>query len=259
MQCHLSAISTVVAVHVLRGTEFSASITCVCALWITRKHVPTYTWLLFTVGDNRQSLWCSRANQRAQSNGLDIGLLLKWILTLTPISCPRRVDADWKTILILYHLILPPCSCGWVYIGDTKGVPEIRLKEPKAATRRGELEKSTIDQHAWNQTGRLGWSCGVGRGGKQHYTIHKRNSLHPLIDTERLINRDEGITISDCWTAFSKLAMTSASVASSSRNQWWSMLLIKCRSQAGRSLEWSKVEAHDKGTGAAQLNFVSVN
>lgn len=152
-----------------------------------------------------------------------------------------------------------PCSCGWVYIGDTKGVPEIRLKEPKAATRRGELEKSTIDQHAWNQTGRLGWSCGVGRGGKQHYTIHKRNSLHPLIDTERLINRDEGITISDCWTAFLKLAMTSASVASSSRNQWWSMLLIKCRSQAGRSLEWSKVEAHDKGTGAAQLNFVSVN
>ena len=50
-----------------------------------------------------------------------------------------------------------PCSCGCVYIGETKTALETRMKEHKVATRRGELEKSAIAEHAWNHHHQVEW------------------------------------------------------------------------------------------------------
>ena len=48
------------------------------------------------------------------------------------------------------------CSrCGLNYIGATKRTLEIRLNEHKAATRRGEVEKSAKAEHAWTERHRL--------------------------------------------------------------------------------------------------------
>ena len=41
-----------------------------------------------------------------------------------------------------------PCSCGQRYIGETRRTLGSRLKEHQAATRRGEIEKSAIAEHA---------------------------------------------------------------------------------------------------------------
>lgn len=37
-----------------------------------------------------------------------------------------------------------PCSCGWVYIGETKRALETRVKEHKPDTRRGELKNQQL-------------------------------------------------------------------------------------------------------------------
>ena len=42
-----------------------------------------------------------------------------------------------------------PCSCGKVYIGETKRTLETRMKEHRAAARLGQLEKSAVAEHAW--------------------------------------------------------------------------------------------------------------
>ena len=50
-----------------------------------------------------------------------------------------------------------PCSCGRVYIGETKQALKTRIKEHKAATRRGEMEKSAIAEYAWNHHHQMAW------------------------------------------------------------------------------------------------------
>ena len=42
-----------------------------------------------------------------------------------------------------------PCSCGQVYIGETKRMLETRIKEHQAAARLGQFEKSAVAEHAW--------------------------------------------------------------------------------------------------------------
>ena len=50
-----------------------------------------------------------------------------------------------------------PCSCGKVYLGETRRRLETRLKEHKDACRRGELEKSAIAEHAWTHDHAIKW------------------------------------------------------------------------------------------------------
>ena len=42
-----------------------------------------------------------------------------------------------------------PCSCGQVYIGETRQRLETRLKEHLDACVRGMMEKSAVAEHAW--------------------------------------------------------------------------------------------------------------
>ena len=50
-----------------------------------------------------------------------------------------------------------PCSCGKEYIGETKRALGTHLKEHQTATRRVEVERSAIAEHAWEEQHRPAW------------------------------------------------------------------------------------------------------
>jgi len=93
-----------------------------------------------------------------------------------------------------------PCSCGRVYIGETKRALETRIKEHKAATRRGETTKSAIAEHAWKEHHVILWDeTKVLDQAKNNTTLLIKEALYIRLSDTQLINRDEGVTISDCW------------------------------------------------------------
>ena len=63
-------------------------------------------------------------------------------------------DPTLKTPGVVYEI---PCSSGQKYIGKTKRALETRIKEHQAATRRGEIEKSAMAEHAWSQHHQPPW------------------------------------------------------------------------------------------------------
>ena len=50
-----------------------------------------------------------------------------------------------------------PCSCGQVYIGETKPRLETRLKEHRDACKRGMMEKSAAVEHVWENHHPIDW------------------------------------------------------------------------------------------------------
>ena len=111
-----------------------------------------------------------------------------------------------------------PCSCGRVYIRETKRALETRMKEHKAATRRGEMEKSAIAEHAWNYHHQMAWDeIKVLDEAANNTTLLIKEALHiRLTDKETLLNRDEGVAISDCWSPILSHAHSISSAASGS-------------------------------------------
>ena len=72
-----------------------------------------------------------------------------------------------------------PCSCGNVYIGETKRAFETHIKEHRAATRQGETEKSAIAEHAWGQQHPLLWEeTSVLDQAKNNTTLLIKEALH---------------------------------------------------------------------------------
>ena len=93
-----------------------------------------------------------------------------------------------------------PCSYGHVYIGETKRALETCIKEDKAATRRGETEKSAIAEHAWGQQHPILWKETIVLDqAKNNTTLLIKESLHIHLTNFQLINRDEGVIIPECW------------------------------------------------------------
>ena len=95
------------------------------------------------------------------------------------------------------------------------------MKEHKAATRRGELEKSAIAEHAWNYHHQMSWDdIEVLDEAATNTTLLIKEALHiRLTDKETLLNRDEGVAISDCWAAILSHTHSITSAASSSTHQ----------------------------------------
>ena len=114
-----------------------------------------------------------------------------------------------------------PCSYGRVDIGETKRALQTRMKEHKAATRRGELEKSAIAEHVWIHHHQVEWDEIKVLDEAANTTILLiKEALHiRLTDTETLINRDEGVAISDCWIAILSYTHPMTSVVSSSTHK----------------------------------------
>ena len=76
----------------------------------------------------------------------DIRTVFTTTSTLSPqFTRVKDVDPLLSRAGVVYKI---PCSCGKKYIGETKRALGTRLKEHQAATRRGEVEKSAIAEHA---------------------------------------------------------------------------------------------------------------
>ena len=77
---------------------------------------------------------------------------------------------------------------------------ETRIEEHKAATRRGETEKSVIAEHAWGQQHPILWEeTSVLDQAKNNTTLLITEALHIRLTNLELINRDEGVAIPKCW------------------------------------------------------------
>ena len=94
-----------------------------------------------------------------------------------------------------------PCSCGKEYIGETKRMLETRLKEHKAATRRGETEKSAVAEHAWKEDHPPLWDeVEILAHANRVDTLRIKEAFCLTVaDEEKSLNRDKGLATSDCW------------------------------------------------------------
>ena len=104
-----------------------------------------------------------------------------------------------------------PCSCSHVYIGETKRALETHIKEHRAATRRGETEKSAIAEHAWGQQYPILWEKTSLLDQSMNTTLLIKEALHIHLTNLELINRDKGVAILECW----QLVLDHAAMASS--------------------------------------------
>ena len=75
------------------------------------------------------------------------GLTLRSLLTKVKDPLPAEKQAN-----VVYEV---PCTCGKVYIGETKRCLEIRLKEHKEAC---QTDKSAIAEHAWTEDHPINWN-----------------------------------------------------------------------------------------------------
>ena len=59
-----------------------------------------------------------------------------------------------KRSKVVYRI---PCSCGKVYIGETRRRLEMRLREQQEACRNATLEKSAVAENAWKDRHAIKW------------------------------------------------------------------------------------------------------
>ena len=109
-----------------------------------------------------------------------------------------------------------PCTCGKVYIGETKRRLETRLKEHKDACTRYLTDKSAIAEHAWANDHPINWA--------ETKILQRANRTMELVMKEALsirttpedarFNRDNGYELPDCWIATYKKLKGGASLSS---------------------------------------------
>ena len=62
------------------------------------------------------------------------------------------------------------------------------------------MEKSAIAEHAWGQQHPIHWEeTSVSNQAKNNTTLLIKEALHIRLTDLELINRDEGVTIQECW------------------------------------------------------------
>ena len=113
-----------------------------------------------------------------------------------------------------------PCTCGKVYIGETKRRLETRLKEHKDACTRYLTDKSAIAEHAWANDHPINWAETkiLQRAKPHHGTRHEGSTKHTHDAREDArFNRDNGYELPDCWIATYKKLKGGASLSSAHR------------------------------------------
>ena len=109
-----------------------------------------------------------------------------------------------------------PCTCGKVYIGETKRRLGTRIKEHKDACVKYHTEKSAIAEHAWTNDHPINWA--------ETNILQRANRAMELVLKESLsirttpedahFNRDRGYELPDCWIATYKKLKGGASLSS---------------------------------------------
>ena len=107
------------------------------------RHMKVWSFASFT--EHALSLKARMLKQKKNTSDPDnllIGIHPSWAVD----SSQRSISTGEE----VQRRIPSLCSCGHVYIGETKKALETRIKEHKAATRRGKIEKSPIAEASQN-------------------------------------------------------------------------------------------------------------
>ena len=114
---------------------------------------------------------------------------------LTKVKDPLPTTKQWN---VVYEV---PCTCGKVYIGETKRRLETRLKEHKDACTRYLTDKSAIAEHACANDHPINWA--------ETKILQLANRTMELVMKEALsirttlvdarFNKGNGYELPDCW------------------------------------------------------------
>ena len=121
------------------------------------------------------------------------GRTLRSMLTKVKDTLPLGKQSN-----VVYRI---PCSCGQVYIGETKRRLETRLKGHRDACERGMMEKSAVAEHAWEYHHPIHWeeTTVLDHGRGQELLV--KEALHiQMTPVEERFNRDGGLEVPGCWT-----------------------------------------------------------
>ena len=156
--------------------------TCV-PLQLTSPSSPSRRHLGVPSASSPVSVWSLRCR---------LGWTLRSMLTKVKDTLPLGKQSN-----VVYRI---PCSCGQVYIGETKRRLETRLKEHRDACERGMMEKSAVAEHTWEHHHPIHWEettvLDHGRGQLLKEALHIQ-----MTPVEERFNRDGGLEIPGCWTA----------------------------------------------------------
>ena len=122
------------------------------------------------------------------------GRTLRSLLTKVKDTLPLGKQSN-----VVYHI---PCSCGQVYIGETKQRLETRLKERRDACERGMMEKSAVAEHVWENHHPIDWkeTTVLDHGRRQELLV--KEALHiQMTPSDEHFNRDGGLEVPGCWIA----------------------------------------------------------
>ena len=141
---------------------------------------------------------------------LKSGPTLRSLLTKVKDPLPTTKQSN-----VVYEV---PCTCGKVYIGETKRRLETCLKEHKDACTRYLTDKSAIAEHARANDHPINWA--------EMKILQRANRTMELVMKEALsirttpedarFNRDNGYELPDCWIATYKKLKGGASLNSAS-------------------------------------------
>ena len=126
------------------------------------------------------------------------GPTLRSMLTKVKDPLPAEKQAN-----VVYEV---PCTCGKVYIGETKRRLETRLKEHREACVRGQTSKSAIAEHAWTEDHPINWSGTkvIQRASHTMELVMKEALCIQSTPPDARFNRDSGYELPDCWVALNR-------------------------------------------------------
>jgi len=109
----------------------------------------------------------------------------------------KDVDPLLRRAGVVYKI---PCSYGKEYIGETKRALGTRLKEHQAASRRGQVKKSAIAEHAWAEHHHLLWEdISILEQADRDDVLRIKAFCISTAEHQKSLNRDQETAISDCW------------------------------------------------------------
>ena len=116
---------------------------------------------------------------------------------LTKVKDPLPIE---KQANVVYEV---PCTCGQVYIGETRRRLGTRLKEHRDACRKGLTDKSAVVEHAWTNGHPIRWDATevLQRASRTMELVMKESlSIRTKPESERF-NCDNGFELPKCWIA----------------------------------------------------------
>ena len=116
---------------------------------------------------------------------------------LTKANDPLPID---KQSNVVYEV---PCTCGKVYIGETKLRLEMTIEDHKDAYMKCPTDKSALAEHAWTNDHPINWpgTKDLLRASRTMELVLKESLSVRTTPEDTSFNRDSGYELPNCWIA----------------------------------------------------------